>query len=108
MGQDMYLTGWAGLAAGCIAHMAVHPIDTIKRRMMMLRTRTAVALTPTAVARRVVTQEGWRALYAGLGPGLLNVVPAVMISLGVRDMVLGRLSFGVAPACNQAVSQDRK
>lgn len=106
--QDMYLTGGAGLAAGCIAHMAVHPIDTVKRRMMMLRTRTATALTPSAVLRRVVSQEGWRALYAGLGPGLMNVAPAVMISLGVRDLVLGRLSLGVTPACNQAVPTERR
>ena len=106
--QDMYLTGGAGLAAGCIAHMAVHPIDTVKRRMMMLRSHSAGAMAPMQVARRVVSQEGWRALYAGLGPGLLNVAPAVMISLGVRDLVLGRLSLGMAPACNEAVHTERR
>lgn len=95
--QDLTLTVLAGLGAGCLAQLAVHPVDTVKRRMMTLRMRSARSQTAWNLARNVVTQEGgWRALYAGVTPALGKVVPAVIISLAVRELVLGRARHSVA------------
>ena len=44
-----------------------------------------------ALARDVVRSHGARGLYAGMSPTLLKVMPAVAVSVTIRDAALGRL-----------------
>lgn len=67
----------AGLSAGCMATLIVHPLDIVKTRMQVHRsitTPTSTTLTTVSVIRRLLTRTDRpiAALYRGLTPNLVG------------------------------------
>lgn len=65
----------AGLSAGSIATLVVHPLDIVKTRMQLHRSRapTSASLTTVDLIRRLAqTPQPLAALYRGLTPNLLG------------------------------------
>ncbi|KAK3378024.1 mitochondrial carrier domain-containing protein [Podospora didyma] len=65
----------AGLSAGSMATLVVHPLDIVKTRMQIHRSATApsAALTTVSVIRKLVeTEKPIAAIYRGLTPNLLG------------------------------------
>jgi solute carrier family 25 phosphate transporter 23/24/25/41 len=81
-----------GVTSGIIAQTIVYPLDVIRRRIQVEGVQSTWARLYTFPAlHRVVKKEGYRGLFAGLGPTFAKVAPAVATSLVVRDAILGRL-----------------
>ena len=82
----------AGGAAGCVIWSSTFPFDTIKTRI-----QTAPFDTPKAklriptVARTIVKEEGFTALYRGLSVSLVRAFPVNAIVFPVYGFVLRRL-----------------
>ena len=90
--------GLGGIAGGMGAS-AVYPIDLVKTRMQaQVSAKGSVLLYQNSwdCFRKVVTREGPRALYRGLGPQLVGVAPEKAIKLTVNDY-LRRLFGRAAP-----------
>lgn len=66
----------AGLSAGSVATLVVHPLDIVKTRMQLHRSTapTSASLTTVSLLRALITQQPHpvRALYRGLTPNLLG------------------------------------
>lgn len=65
----------AGLSAGSIATLVVHPLDIVKTRMQLHRSsgRTSASLTTISLLRTLTqTPQPVRTLYRGLTPNLLG------------------------------------
>lgn len=65
----------AGLSAGSVATLVVHPLDIVKTRMQLHRSSapTSASLTTVALIRRLAqTPQPLGALYRGLTPNLLG------------------------------------
>ena len=65
-------TALAGQITGTIVRLAVHPIDTIKARMQVMRSRTSLSdlrhrQTWMRLALNLFREEGLRGLYRGVG-----------------------------------------
>lgn len=76
-----------GGVAGVVAQSVIHPVDVVRRRMQLA---TAPGGGAVAVARAMLAGGGLRGAFAGWTAATAKVVPAVAISLAVRDGVLGR------------------
>jgi solute carrier family 25 S-adenosylmethionine transporter 26 len=100
-------TDFENIIMGCIASgttvCIMIPLDTIKTRLV---TQSAHALSDQAYkgiidcAVRVAREEGVRALYRGLTPRLISVVPMIGIQFGVYEFMkktlLDRSDLGMA------------
>ncbi|KAK0720853.1 mitochondrial carrier domain-containing protein [Lasiosphaeris hirsuta] len=67
----------AGLSAGCMSTLIVHPLDIVKTRMQIHRSitsPTSTTLTTVSVIRRLLTRtdQPVAALYRGLTPNLVG------------------------------------
>eukprot|EP01079_Euglenida_sp_SAG-EU17-18_P003366 gene3366-3851_t len=71
----------SGVAAGVVAGVIGHPLDTIKVRLQSHP--GDVAGGALGCARRLVRQEGGRALFKGLGPQLVGYCAHSAIRFGV-------------------------
>ncbi|ODV57837.1 citrin, partial [Ascoidea rubescens DSM 1968] len=74
-----------GSIAGIIGATMVYPIDLVKTRMQNQRTRLYKNSIDCFV--KIITKEGPRGLYQGLGPQLVGVAPEKAIKLTVNDLV---------------------
>ena len=72
------------------ADLQIHPVDVIRRRMQVDVQRGKLR-SGYQTARKVVASRGVRGLSAGFVPAALKIMPAVAVSLLVRDMLLGRV-----------------
>lgn len=72
--------------AGIISRFLCHPIDTIKSRV-----QTSSA-TSAEVIRRTLRDEGWRALFRGVGPVVVGGVPGVCMYLTSYEYVKEQLT----------------
>ena len=74
------LTGWrhaaAGMTAGAIPCLLLHPLDTLKIRLQVQEQWSGSGRPAysgmTHAARSILREEGWRAFYQGLAPSLLG------------------------------------
>lgn len=73
-----------GSIAGAIGATIVYPIDLIKTRMQAQR--VLIYKSSIDCAMKVLSKEGIRGLYSGLGPQLVGVAPEKAIKLTVNDM----------------------
>lgn len=87
-----------GSIAGAFGAAVVMPIDIVKTRLQ--NQRKAGPGAPLMYSnsidcfRKILKNEGFRGLYAGLGPQLLGVAPEKAIKLTVNDLVRGIFTDG--------------
>lgn len=110
----------AGALAGAVAQTATYPLDFIRARIQVdMRARYSGGVWSAIYT--VVTNEGPLALYRGIVPSLIGIMPYVGIDFAVYDIlrgmlpkrssgsdeptVLGKLAAGgLAGACAQTVA----
>ncbi|XP_057810341.1 mitochondrial adenine nucleotide transporter ADNT1-like [Salvia miltiorrhiza] len=89
-----------GAAAGTVGQTVAYPLDVIRRRMQMVGWKdaasvvtgdgTRVPLEYTGMVdafRKTVRYEGFGALYKGLGPNSVKVVPSIAIAFVTYEVV---------------------
>ncbi|XP_042758468.1 probable mitochondrial adenine nucleotide transporter BTL3 isoform X2 [Lactuca sativa] len=74
-----------GAVAGCCAEAATYPFEVV-RRQLQLQVR-ATKMSALATFGKIVEQGGVPALYAGLTPSLLQVLPSAAISYFVYELM---------------------
>ena len=87
-----------GAFAATLAHVLTYPNDTVRRRLQ-LQGAAGTTLRYHGwldCLRKVCAEEGWRALYAGLGITILRGVP----NTGIQ--------FTVYEACKDAIKRSRR
>lgn len=83
---DSLYSFFLGLIAGCIGATVVYPIDLVKTRMQAQKHK-AVYDNSFDCFKKIVTKEGFKGLYSGLGAQLVGVAPEKAIKLTVNDLV---------------------
>lgn len=85
-----------GAIAGSFGATVVYPIDLVKTRMQNQRTSTPgqqqLYKNSWDCFKKVISREGFKGLYSGLGPQLVGVAPEKAIKLTVNDLVRGKLT----------------
>lgn len=79
MGAGLLL---ASAAAGCVSRCVVHPLDTVRSRLMV----SAGHGTLLSTLREVVAADGMRGLYRGFGVSVLLQAPAVATYLSTYEV----------------------
>ncbi|WCJ31885.1 Mitochondrial substrate carrier family protein [Euphorbia peplus] len=74
-----------GAIAGCCSEAATYPFEVVRRHLQM-QVR-ATKLNSLATCAKIVEQGGVPALYAGLVPSLLQVLPSAAISYFVYEFM---------------------
>ncbi|KAJ1379894.1 Mitochondrial substrate/solute carrier [Sesbania bispinosa] len=74
-----------GAIAGCCSEAATYPFEVVRRQLQM-QVR-ATRLNPLETCVKIVEQGGVPALYAGLIPSLLQVLPSAAISYLVYEFM---------------------
>ncbi|KAG0552416.1 hypothetical protein BDA96_01G505700 [Sorghum bicolor] len=74
-----------GAIAGCCAEAATYPFEVVRRQLQMQV--KANRLNAFATCLKIVDQGGVPALYAGLIPSLLQVLPSASISYFVYELM---------------------
>ncbi|ORY26607.1 mitochondrial carrier domain-containing protein [Naematelia encephala] len=74
----------AGGVAGVTAWIATFPLDVFKTRMQSIPWPSTETQSPSRpslwyTARHAIHNEGWRVMFAGLGPTLIRAVPVNMV-----------------------------
>lgn len=86
----------AGIISGVLAKSGVFPLDLIRKRLQVqgpTRSRYAGGSIPIykgvwATGRTIVSNEGFRGLYRGLGIGLLKSAPASAVTMWTYEHAL--------------------
>ena len=87
----------AGVLASIFAKTGVFPLDVIRKRLQVqgpTRIRYAGGKIPVysmsvwKTGKAIVERESWRALYRGLGVGLVKSAPASAITMWTYERVL--------------------
>ncbi|KAL0262623.1 mitochondrial aspartate-glutamate transporter agc1 [Diplodia seriata] len=84
-----------GSLAGAFGAFMVYPIDLVKTRMQNQRSqRVGERLYNNSIDcfRKIIKNEGFRGLYAGVLPQLVGVAPEKAIKLTVNDLVRGKFT----------------
>ncbi|CEP60514.1 citrin LALA0_S01e12662g [Lachancea lanzarotensis] len=79
-----------GSIAGCIGATAVYPIDLVKTRVQAQRNFSQYK-NAFDCFYKILSREGIRGIYSGLGPQLVGVCPEKAIKLTVNDYVRRKL-----------------
>ncbi|CAL0306574.1 unnamed protein product [Lupinus luteus] len=74
-----------GAIAGCCSEAATYPFEVVRRQLQMQVHATRMNAMATCV--KIVEQGGVPALYAGLTPSLLQVLPSAAISYLVYEFM---------------------
>ncbi|MED6174582.1 hypothetical protein PIB30_070405 [Stylosanthes scabra] len=74
-----------GAIAGCCSEAATYPFEVVRRQLQMQARATRLNAMATCV--KIVEQGGVPALYAGLIPSLLQVLPSAAISYLVYEFM---------------------
>lgn len=79
-----------GSVAGCIGATIVYPIDFVKTRMQAQRSLSQYKNSIDCFLK-ILSREGIRGVYSGLGPQLIGVAPEKAIKLTVNDYMRNKL-----------------
>ncbi|KAI3665040.1 hypothetical protein L6452_43656 [Arctium lappa] len=74
-----------GAIAGCCAEAATYPFEVVRRQLQMQVRATKMSTMATFL--KIVEQGGIPALYSGLTPSLLQVLPSAAISYFVYELM---------------------
>ncbi|KAK6935679.1 Mitochondrial substrate/solute carrier [Dillenia turbinata] len=75
----------AGSIAGCVEHMAMFPVDTIKTRMQALGSCPIKMASVRDALRSILQSEGTRGLYRGIAAMALGAGPAHAVYFSVYE-----------------------
>ena len=91
--QNMIRYIGIGTISGIFAQVLTYPIDTIRRRKQLDGALGTPKLYKSSfdMLSKMVKTEGIRALYAGLTPSLLKVVPAFAIQFACYDILKSKM-----------------
>ncbi|KAI4183320.1 MAG: hypothetical protein L6R41_005460 [Letrouitia leprolyta] len=86
----------AGIISGVLAKTSVFPLDLIRKRLQVqgpTRSRYVGGTIPLykgvwATSRLIVSKEGWRGLYRGLGISLVKSAPASAVTMWTYEHIL--------------------
>lgn len=70
-----------GAASGLLAQTLVHPLEVLRRHMQMRDNFTS----PLAELRHIIRREGWSALYAGLVPTYVKIIPCIAVATLITE-----------------------
>ncbi|KAJ1437566.1 Mitochondrial substrate/solute carrier [Sesbania bispinosa] len=84
----------AGSIAGCIEHMAMFPVDTVKTHMQALGSCPIKSVTVRQAFRSILQSEGPSAFYRGIGAMGLGAGPAHAVYFSVYETCKKRFSDG--------------
>ncbi|GAA0169700.1 mitochondrial carrier protein [Lithospermum erythrorhizon] len=97
-----------GAAAGTVGQTVAYPLDVIRRRMQMVGWKDASSIVTgdgkskgmeyngmIDTFRKTVRHEGFRALYKGLVPNSVKVVPSIAIAFVTYEQVKGILGVEI-------------
>lgn len=79
----------ASAAAGCFSRCFVHPMDTLRSRLMV---STTSQKTLMGAFREVISSDGARGLYRGFGISIVMQAPAVATYLSTYDEAKERIT----------------
>jgi solute carrier family 25 (mitochondrial iron transporter), member 28/37 len=82
MGAEILL---ASAFAGALSRFVVHPLDTVRARLMVARGRAGGVRGVLEAARAVVSTDGVRGLYRGFGLSVVVQAPAVAVYLSTYE-----------------------
>ncbi|CCE62739.1 hypothetical protein TPHA_0D00980 [Tetrapisispora phaffii CBS 4417] len=80
-----------GSIAGCIGATIVYPIDMVKTRMQAQRAVSRYTSYFNCFTK-IISREGFKGLYSGIGPQLVGVAPEKAIKLTVNDFMRNKLT----------------
>lgn len=87
----------AGVLASVLAKTGVFPLDLIRKRLQVqgpTRARYVGGTVPVYgkgvwdTGKRIISREGWRGLYRGLGVGLVKSAPASAVTMWTYERAL--------------------
>lgn len=80
----------AGVTASVGSKTLVFPLDTIRKRMQVMRSeqKRQKNMNIMEITRDIVRKQGWRALYRGLGVGLVKAAPTGAITVWTYERVM--------------------
>lgn len=84
----------AGSIAGCVEHMAMFPVDTIKTRMQILGPCPIKSVSLSHALRSILKTEGPSGLYRGIGAMGLGAGPAHAVYFSIYEIFKKSLSGG--------------
>ncbi|MCO5584101.1 hypothetical protein L7F22_038024 [Adiantum nelumboides] len=86
---ELPLSVCCGVLAGAAAQIAVFPLETVQRRLQSHAAQQYLGVYQNmlGVFRHIIQEEGVAALYAGLIPNTLKLVPAAAVSILVYEAV---------------------
>lgn len=84
----------AGSIAGCVEHMAMFPVDTVKTHMQALGSCPIKTGTVRQALRSILQSDGPSALYRGIGAMGLGAGPAHAVYFSVYETCKKRFSDG--------------
>lgn len=79
----------ASAASGCVSRTFVHPLDTIRSRLMV---STGKSCTFGSIAQDLIRADGFRGLYRGFGISVVMQAPAISTFLTTYDWAKVRLT----------------
>jgi hypothetical protein len=82
---------FCGAAAGGLADLVMHPVDTLRTRIQVQRADSSAYKGTVDAFRRTVQGEGWRALYKGLGIVMCGTIPAHALYFSGYELCKGVL-----------------
>ncbi|KAG6831053.1 hypothetical protein H0H87_006295 [Tephrocybe sp. NHM501043] len=98
----------AGAGGGLVASIATCPLDVVKTKLQAQRAiqgqRGYLGIMDTA--KNILTDNGFRGLYRGLGPTILGYLPTWAIYFAVYDGIKG--FFGEPPMGGVPVATDQE
>lgn len=80
----------AGGAAGVVAQSAIYPLEIAKTRLSLAP--AGLYRGPFHCIAQVAGKEGTRALFAGLGPSVVGIVPYAGVDLAVNSVLKEHIS----------------
>ena len=89
------VTAWESAAAGCVsggvAAGATTPLDVVKTRIMLAEGRAGREVRVVGIMKDLVKHEGWRGLFAGLGPRVTWISVGGAVFLGSYQWAMNAL-----------------
>ena len=75
----------AGGLAGVTAQLSIYPMEVVKTRLAIAAPGATSGIADCA--RQIVSQGGYRAFYAGVGPSIVGIVPYAAIDLSMNSLL---------------------